>query len=105
MTSKNGVLLAQALALTGVLGCKDISRYSTAEGEAYCGQIVQGEIVRRGFSPTLRLKMTFDANNIGGSPGLLTTDDKMLDHVPLRPLPELSHDPLFTLDFGEGREK
>jgi hypothetical protein len=35
----------------------------------------------------------------------LSTDDGLLVEAPMRPLPELAHDPFFTLSFGEGRDR
>jgi hypothetical protein len=96
------VFLFSMLALAA---CKDVSRFSTGPGESYCGQIVDASFVRRGFIGTPRLRMTFDADHLGDSPGLLSTDDQLLVNVPMRPLPELSHDPLSTFNFGEGRDK
>jgi hypothetical protein len=90
---------------TFVFGCKDVSRFSTAPGESYCGQIVGASFVRRGFDEKVRLRMTLDANRLADAPGTLTTDDQFLMNAPMRPASELSHDPLSTLNFGEGRDK
>jgi hypothetical protein len=95
------LLLFASLALS----CKDVSRFSTAPGESYCGQIVGAPFVRRGFDDKLRLRMTLDANRLADAPGTLTTDDQFLMNTPMRPVPELSHDPFSTLNFGEGRDK
>jgi hypothetical protein len=86
-------------------GCKDVSRFSTAPGESYCGQIVGAAFVRRGFEETLRMSMKFDANHIADAPGTLSTSDGLLNDTPMRPVPELFHDPFSTLNFGEGRDK
>jgi hypothetical protein len=85
--------------------CRDIGRFSTAPGESYCGRLVDASFVRRGFVGTPRVRMTFDADHLGDAPGLLSTDDQLLSNVPMRPLPELSNDPLSTFNFGEGRDK
>jgi hypothetical protein len=89
-----------------VCGCRDVSRFSTGPGEAYCGPIVHGEFVRQGFSSSVRLRMTFNADLVGqyDLPGQITTDDGLLDGVWMRPIPQLAHDPLSTLNFGESRE-
>ena len=88
-----------------VTGCRDLSGFSTGADDAYCGSIVDGHIVRRGFGPKVNLQMTFDVTQLDNSPGSLTTDDGMLTSAPLRSMPELVNDPLWTLDFGEGRDK
>jgi hypothetical protein len=98
-------LTAVSLALLPLLGCRDVTRFSTEPGEAYCGQIVQGAFVRAGFDGTVRMRLTFDAAQIAGKPGAISTDDGMFKNAPLRSIPELASDPLWTLNFGEGREK
>jgi hypothetical protein len=94
------------IVLAAASGCRDVSRFSTAPGEAYCGPIVQGEFVRQGFSKSVRLRMTFNADLVGqyDLPGQITTDDGLLDGVWMRPIPQLAHDSLSTLNFGEARE-
>lgn len=99
-------ILSTAVALSLLLmGCKDVSRFSTDPGESYCGKIVAASFVRRGLGFTRCMRMTLDAEQVTFMPGALWTDDGMLAGAPLRPIPELSHDPLLTLEFGEGREK
>jgi hypothetical protein len=85
--------------------CRDVSRFSTGPGESYCGKLVDASFVRRGFIGIPRMRMTFDADRLGDSPGVLSTDDQLLSNAALRPLPELWHDPLSTFNFGEGRDK
>lgn len=87
------------------LGCKDVSRFSTIAGESYCGQIVGAAFVRRGFDDKVRLSMKLDADHLADAPGTLSTDDQLLTNTPMRPIPELFHDPFSTLNFGEGRDK
>jgi hypothetical protein len=86
-------------------GCKDIDRFSTEPGESYCGKIVSATIVRHGVSCSVCMRMTFDAHRASDQPGKLWTDDGMFAATALRPIPQLSHDPLLTFTFGEGREK
>lgn len=101
-----GSVAMTALALCGSAGCRDLSRFSTTgPDDFYCGDIVDGDIVRRGFGPKLKLKMTFDVAQLDSSPGNLTTDDGLLMAAPMRSMPELVSDPLWTLEFGEGRDK
>lgn len=100
---------ASLLVLLGVSGCKDIDRFSTKNGDYYCGPIVDAQFVRRGFkgadAGSVWMRFTFDTNHIGDAPGTLSTNDGLLLNAPLRPSPELSNDPLWTFSFGEGREK
>jgi hypothetical protein len=95
--------LLALLACAAALGCNDISRFSTGAGEAYCGSIIPGPFVRQGFGPGVRMRLTFDADRIADAPGVLSTDDRLFERVGLRPIPQLHHDPLSTLQFGDGR--
>jgi hypothetical protein len=98
--------LGFALAAVFILaGCKDLDEFSTGPDESYCGKIVTAAIVRRAFSSFLCMRMTFDTQHAADRPGFLWTDDGMFKASPLRPLPELSNDPLLLYSFGDGREK
>lgn len=96
------LLLAPAFLLAA---CADVTRFSTKPGEAYCGSVIAGPFVRSGFGPGVRMRMSFDADRMNSSPGSLSTDDGLLTDAPMRPIPQLSHDPLSTLQFGEQRDK
>jgi hypothetical protein len=98
-------LFVLVLSHFAAIGCKDTSRFSTEPGESYCGPIVDASFVMRGFAPSVGMRMTFDADRIADAPGLLSTSDRLLDDTPMRPIPELFHDPLSTFNFGEGRDK
>jgi len=96
------------LVLLGVVsggGCKDISRFTTRPGESYCGNVVSAGFVRQGFGPGVRMRMTLDVDQLDSSPGMIVTDDGMFDYANLRPIPQLAHDTLSTLSFGEGRQR
>jgi hypothetical protein len=97
--------LLAMVAIAGFTGCKDIDRFSTEPGQSYCGKIVSAPFVIRGFRPTLCMRLTFDAHRVNDRPGRLWTSDGMFAETALRPIPELSHDPLLLFSFGEGREK
>jgi hypothetical protein len=101
--------LAPFFVLVALGGCRDIDRFSTRNGDYYCGQIVDAQFVRRGFQTadagSLWMRLTLDTNRINDAPGAVSTNDGLLVNAPLRPLPELANDPLWTLTFGEGREK
>ncbi len=92
-------------ALLGAAGCRDISSFSTAPGESYCGRIVDAPFIRRGLSASTRMRLHFDADRVSIAPGSVSTDDGLLVEAPLRPLPELAHDPLLSFSFGEGRDR
>jgi len=102
-----GVLLA------GVSGCRELDRFDTTDGSAYCGSIVSAAFVREGFPPDLRVRLTLDVDHLETVPGTLRTDDA--DTGPCSPSPRLAtapmrvteavlHDPLSTFDFGTGRD-
>lgn len=91
--------------LSLLASCKDVSSYSTQPGENYCGGIVQGAFVRAGFGPGVSMRLRLDADALDRAPGEISTSDKLLDATPLRAIPQLSHDPLLTLQFGEGRRR
>ncbi|WP_437591795.1 hypothetical protein [Sorangium sp. So ce1000] len=108
--------LAGAMIAGGAAGCDDLSRFSTADGEAYCGAITLGGAFRAGLSPRVQMRLTLDADALDGPepPGALwtyeapdgsTPERRLLDGAPLRPIGALAHDPLSRLEFGEGRER
>lgn len=107
-----GSVLRSPLALLTSLGllaalpaCNDVTRFSTKPGESYCGNIVAGPFVRAGFGPGVRMRLRFDADRLESQPGTISTSDELFTDAPLRPIPQLFHDPLSTLSFGEGRER
>jgi hypothetical protein len=113
----NIILLLGALS---TLGCRDLERFDTSGDEAYCGAMISAPVFHEGFvqdgaPPTLRLRMELDSNNLTATPGRITTDDSerglcsdssspLFDDARLRAIPETLHDPVSTMDFGEGRE-
>lgn len=108
------VLVGAGFAGALALGCEDLSRFSTGDGESYCGAIALGAAFRRGFTPRTQMRLTLDAEKVDGSdsPGSLTTRDllddegtelRLLDGAPLRPIPPLAHDALSRPELGEGR--
>lgn len=83
--------------------CRDVSTYSSGTG-SYEGAVVQGSFVRTAnVERSARMCLTFDADHLQDGPGALTTTDGRFTHTPLRPIPQIWHDPLSTLGFGEGR--
>ena len=103
MQKSLGFALATAFILAG---CKDLDEFSTKPDESYCGKIVSTEIVRTpNLLPKMCMRMTFNTQHAGDSPGALWTNDGMFLASPLRAMPELSNDPLLLFSFGDGREK
>lgn len=107
-------IAAVALAAgAGAVACEDLTSFSTAPGESYCGSITLGAAFRRGFTPKAQMRLTLDAEKIDGdeSPGALTTREvkdggeelRLLTDAPLRPIPPLAHDVLSRPSLGEGR--
>ncbi len=88
-----------------VMGCRDLSRFSTAGGGSYQGAIATGAFVRSGFPGDTKVCMTLDTDHLEDSPGAISTSDGRFTADALRPIPELFHDPLSSLSFGEGRVK
>ncbi|MCL2777660.1 MAG: hypothetical protein FWD73_06620 [Polyangiaceae bacterium] len=80
-----------------------MSRFSTGSG-SFQGPIVQGSFVRAGLADDVRMCITLDADHLQDAPGFVSTSDGLFAQTPLRPIPQLWHDPLSTLSFGEGRE-
>ncbi len=87
-----------------VLGCRDVSRFSTGSGR-FEGTVVKGSFVRSGVTEDVRMCLTLDATRLQDAPGTITTSDGRFRRARLRPIPQLFHDPLSTLDFGEGRAR
>jgi hypothetical protein len=92
------------LPLVCVAGCRDLSSFTTS-GAHYEGDVVQGDFVRVGLDATTKACLTIDADHLQDLPGAISTSDGRFSAVPLRPIPQIWHDPLSTLSFGEGRLK
>jgi hypothetical protein len=84
------------------VGCRDLSSFTTA-GAHYEGLVVQGDFVRAGVDPTAKSCLTLDADHLEDAPGAISTSDGRFHAAALRPIPQIWHDPLSTLSFGEGR--
>jgi hypothetical protein len=95
--------IALGLALgVGVPACRDVSRF-TNTGDHYEGDIVAGSFVRAGFDAGTRVCLVLDANHLQDAPGTLSSSDGRFHAAPLKPIPQIWHDPLSTLSFGDGR--
>jgi hypothetical protein len=93
------LLLALALA-----ACKDVSSYATGN-DHYEGSVVPAGFVRTGIDDDVRMCLTLDTNHLQESPGVITSSDSRFSATPLRPIPQVWHDSLSTLSFGEGRSQ
>jgi hypothetical protein len=93
------ILLIGVLAL---LACRDNSRFSS-RGDRFQGPVVRGSFVRAGFAEDVSMCLTLDTDHLQDAPGTISTSDGRLKAVPLRPIPQIWHDPLSTLSFGDGR--
>ena len=94
-------------AVAGLLGsgCRDLSGFTTGPGESYEGTVFDADFVRVGVDAGTSLCLTLNANLLEDAPGLLSTSDGRFHAAPLRPIPQVWHDPLSTFTFGEGRTK
>lgn len=93
------ILLVLALEL---VACRDNSRFSS-RGDRFQGAVVKGSFVRAGFGEDVEMCLTLDTDHLQDTPGSISTSDGRLKSVPLRPIPQVWHDPLSTLSFGDGR--
>lgn len=49
--------------------------------------------------------VALDADHLQDTPGTLSTSDGRFRATPMRPIPQIWHDPLSTLSFGDGRTR
>jgi len=113
---------------TLAFGCRSLDRFDTSGDPSFCGDVVSGPSFTDGFLPTgeppeLRLKLELDSRSLSrysddvtGLPGTLTTNDAvnglcsadeqaLFESAPLRAIPQIYHDALATLSFGEGHDE
>jgi hypothetical protein len=83
-------------------GCRDVSRFSS-HNDHFQGSVVKGSFVRAGIAEDSRMCLTLDTDHLQDRPGILWTSDGRFNQAPLRPIPQIWHDPLSTLSFGAGR--
>jgi hypothetical protein len=86
-----------------LVACRDLSGFTTSPNDRYEGTVVDADFVRAGVDTGTLLCLTIDADHLQDAPGALSTSDGRFHAVPLRPIPQIWHDPLSTLTFGEGR--
>ena len=97
-----GLVVVVVVAIGMIAACRDVTKFSSGAG-SYEGGVVQGDFVRAGVVPEARLCMTLDTDHLQDAPGVVSTSDGRFTKTPLRPIPQLWHDPLSTLSFGDGR--
>jgi hypothetical protein len=85
-------------------GCRDLSSFSN-HGDHYQGQVVQADFVRAGVDASTVMCLTIDADHLEDMPGVISSSDGRFASSALRPIPQIWHDPLSTLSFGDGRLK
>lgn len=116
--SPSALSLLGALCAVQLSACRNLDSFDSKPGEAYCGAISVQPAFTEGFQPSgqppnLQLELTLDTSKISTEPGLLRSSDitsglcsgeRLFDKVPLRAIPEVEHDVLSTLSFGEGHE-
>src|SRR5450432_630590 len=123
---------AHALGALGaflVASCHNLDSFNSKPGDAYCGAIIgaaapasdpnkpafQAGFVPEGQPPKLELALTLDTSKLTSEPGILRSSDALtglcsakseplFQDAPLRAIPEVDHDALSTLTFGEGHE-
>jgi hypothetical protein len=102
------LLLAPVLALVPS-ACVETSRFTTAQGESYCGVVTGASFVRAGIAEGTRLRLELDVDALQTEPGRIWTDPlsdgERFAGTRLMAIEQLRHDPLSQLDFGEGRVK
>ncbi len=84
------------------ISCHDLSRFSN-DGDHYEGNIVGGNFVLAGFDAKTQLCLVLDANQLQEAPGTISSSDGRFASTTLRQIPQIWHDSLSTLSFGEGR--
>lgn len=95
-------LLAAAACVSMISACRDDSRFSS-RGDRFEGSVVKGSFVRSGVAEDVKMCLSLDTDRLQDAPGFITTSDGRFRQAPLRPIPQIWHDPLSTLDFGDGR--
>jgi hypothetical protein len=92
------------VATVGLLGCRDLSSFSTGSG-SFSGPVVPQSFVLAGLDAGTSICLTLDTDHLQDNPGNVSTSDGLFATVPLRPIPQIWQDPLSTFTFGEGRLK
>lgn len=105
---------------SSAVSCGDLQSFTSKPGQAYCGTIglplFQEGFVEEGSPSMLELALTLDVDKLSSEPGILNSKDPegicgtpdapqvLFQNARLRAIPELQHDVLSALTFGEGHE-
>jgi hypothetical protein len=108
------------------LSCRSLDRFDTKGDPAFCGELVSGPSFTDGFiahmqPQQLGLKLELDTSQLAGFsdnkaalPGRLTSDDSaaglcadraLFEDAQMRTIPQVYHDTLSSLSFGEGHDE
>jgi len=115
--------------LLTTLSCHSLDRFDSKNGTAFCGQLVKAPGFYDGFVPDgqpkllLSMKLTLDTSQLSSFTedkstilGRLSSNDAALglcspngqalfESSPLRGIPQVDHDSISTLTFGEGHDE
>lgn len=91
------VVVGSVIALSA---CRDLSKFSS-HGDRFEGAVTAGDFVRSGIATNTNMCVTLDADHLQDAPGSLSTSDGRFKATPMRPIPQIWHDPLSTLQFGD----
>jgi hypothetical protein len=91
-----------ALSVFVLVACRDVTKFSSKDG-SYEGPVVTGSFVRAGVPDNARFCMTLDTDHLQDAPGFVWSSDGRFANTPLRPIPQIWHDPLSQMSFGDGR--
>jgi hypothetical protein len=114
------------------LSCRNLDRFDTKSDAAFCGQLVSTPAFNDGFVPEveqgqpqlqLTMKLTLDTSQLSTfsdgkatQVGALTSNDAglglcasggqaLFESSPVRGIPQVDHDTVSTLTFGEGHDE
>jgi hypothetical protein len=104
LVRRTAAVIALASLAIASASCRDLSSFSTS-GDSFQGPVQQGDFVRAGIDGTVSACLTLDTSHLQDTPGFFSTSDGRFAAVAMRPIPQIWHDPLSTLSFGEGRLK
>jgi len=109
-----------ALCAVSAASCGDLDSFNSKPDEAYCGTIglppFQAGFVDDDSPSVLKLALTLNMDKLTTEPGTLISKDPLgicgtpeapqvlFQNAALRAIPELQHDVLSALTFGEGHE-
>ncbi len=115
--------------LLTTLACHSLDRFDTKGDTAFCGQLVKAPAFQDGFVPDgqpkllLTMKLTVDTSQLSSFTedkstilGRLSSNDvdlglcsgteqPLFKNSPLRGIPQVDHDSISTLTFGEGHDE